>query len=382
MFVHAHLAKSLLIGQITVEQGNTTRMTMTRQPSDLKRRQQIAPEPATSSRQVMTCDSGDPVLQRRTCWRGAQVSNPRVATVTSAQVGHSRSSPRAFTLIELLVVIAIIAILASLLLPALAGAKSRAQRLKCTSQMKQLALGFALRAADNSDNYPPAAYSTGDYQYQLSWDDYIHRYIGGTAPEEDLILGISGAIADRGTIPKILKCPADRIENGINYAAYAQRRTYAVNWAGPGFQLTSATAPLPPAAYGIGIYFNLRGSAGGTRPDWSVRGYKESAVGDPAGSFLLVELPNGRNAAGNDWPSFCAGPGSNFPGGLTPDCVQITRGTSFNNVNYGAVAYGLHGRRFNYLFHDGHVSIHKITETVGSGTTNAPKGMWTMVQGD
>ena len=294
----------------------------------------------------------------------------------------ARRAHRAFTLIELLVVIAIIAILAALLLPALAGAKSRAQRLKCTAQMKQLALGFALRAADNSDNYPPAAYSTGDYMYQLSWDDYIHRYIGGTAPEEDLILGISGAIADRGTIPKILKCPADRIENGIDYAAYAQRRTYAVNWAGPGFQLTSATAPLPPAAYGIGIYFNLRGSAGGSRPDWSARGYKESAVGDPAGTILLAELPNGRNAAGNDWPSFCAGPGSNFPGGLTPDCVQISRGTSFNNVNYGAIAYGLHARRFNYVFHDGHVSIHKITETVGSGTTNAPKGMWTMVQGD
>src|SRR5215470_14982169 len=87
--------------------------------------------------------------------------------------GAPESRPRAFTLIELLVVIAIIAILAAMLLPALSSAKSRAQRLQCTSQMKQLGYGFSLFTTDHQDQYPPTAYSTGDYQYQLSWDDYI-----------------------------------------------------------------------------------------------------------------------------------------------------------------------------------------------------------------
>ncbi len=288
----------------------------------------------------------------------------------------------AFTLIELLVVIAIIAILASLLLPALAGAKSRAQRLKCLSQMKQLGLGLTLFTADHSDQYPPTAYSTGDYQYQLAWDDYIHRLIGGTAPEADLIVGISGGIASPGSIPKILKCPADLIQNGIDWAPFAQRRTYAMNYAGPNFILSSSTSALPPATYGVGIYYNMRGASPGALPDWEARGYKTSAVGDPTGTILLAELPNGRNAAGNDWPSFCAGPGSNVPSGLTPDCVQLSPASSFNNISYGSAAYGLHARRFNYLYHDGHVTTLKVAETVGTGTTNAPKGMWTMVPGD
>jgi prepilin-type N-terminal cleavage/methylation domain-containing protein len=139
-------------------------------------------------------------------------------------------SKKAFTLIELLVVIAIIAILAALLLPALAAAKRKAQRINCVSNIKQVGIAFRLWEGDNNDRYPMAI--------QTQFNGAKEKlYVSGQSPQAPAGYNVNSVfvvMSNECSTPKILFCPADNgVGQGPNsgYTGNAtMTRTYATNF--------------------------------------------------------------------------------------------------------------------------------------------------------
>ncbi len=113
---------------------------------------------------------------------------------------------KAFTLIELLVVIAIIAILAAMLLPALAAAKKKAQKINCVNNLKQVGLSFRLWEGDNGDAYPMHA---------------SVQNAGPGFPTTDLINTFL-AMTNQLSTPKILYCTSDSLHGNNAAVSFAQ----------------------------------------------------------------------------------------------------------------------------------------------------------------
>ncbi|MEW6303690.1 MAG: DUF1559 domain-containing protein [Verrucomicrobiota bacterium] len=232
----------------------------------------------------------------------------------------TRSNSRtqqAFTLVEMLVVIAILAILASLLLPALARAKDKGRQAFCQNSLRQVGLAFQLYHGDYDDQFPAPG---SKQRYGPQPEDWIWWQYGRGVSNSSIAKFVSGFN------PKLFTCPSDREAQDLQAQGSITNEPYRYSYA-----LTS---------YDLQGEQNLGMSTIITQ-DRKIYPFRARSVIRPSAKLMLVE----EDRATIDDPRW-------VPHGRVPNLVSPR-----------------HAKKGNVVFADGHLEI--VTQDFGLNPTNS-----------